>query len=217
MRLYLSSYNVGDHGDRLAEMARGRTLGFVPNALDFVEESAAAESHARCVAQIADLGIRHETLDLRAYFGRGPDLRRKLRELGGLWVRGGNTFVLRQAMRRSGFDDAIRAVDDPDFLWAGYSAGICVLAPSLDGLQHVDDPTQMPYGPGDVVHDGLGLLDYLILPHYRSDHFESEAVEGEVEYCLAQGIPFRTLRDGEVLVGVADAGARTRLDLLPRG
>jgi dipeptidase E len=47
-------------------------------------------------------------------------------------------------------------------------------------LQHVDDPTA--------------------LPHYQSDHPESAAIERELQYCTANGISFRTLRDGEVVV-----------------
>ena len=37
MRFYLSSYGVGDRGPALQAMATGRTLGFVPNALDDAE------------------------------------------------------------------------------------------------------------------------------------------------------------------------------------
>jgi dipeptidase E len=51
-----------------------------------------------------------------------------------------------------------------------------------------------------VIWEGLGFLDYLILPHYKSDHHESAAIDKEVEYCARHGIPFRTLRDGEVII-----------------
>ena len=200
MRFYLSSHGVGADAARLAEMAAGRTLGFVPNALDFIAPELAAESHNRALDPLRDMGIPIETLDLRDYFDDHRGLRRRLADLGGLWLRGGNTFVLREAMRRSGFDQAIAGIEDPGFLWAGYSAGICVLAPSLKGLQQVDDPSLRPYGEGDPIFEGLGLLDYLILPHYRSDHFESPKIELEVAFCEEQGIPYRTLRDGEVII-----------------
>ena len=52
----------------------------------------------------------------------------------------------------------------------------------------------------DQLWEGVGLLDYLVLPHYQSDHPESPAIDLEVAYCREQRIPFRTLRDGEVIV-----------------
>jgi dipeptidase E len=67
-------------------------------------------------------------------------------------------------------------------------------------LQQVDDPTVVPYTSSQVIFEGLGLLPYLILPHYRSDHPESALIEQEVEYCTREEIPFRTLRDGEVII-----------------
>ncbi len=213
VRFYLSSYGVGNAAGQLIQMSAGRTLGFIPNALDHVAEDAARESHARCLAPLDALGIRHETVDLKDHFGDPVSLRKRLDQLGGLWVRGGNTFVLRQAMRLSGFDEIIFEHRDPDFLWAGYSAGICVLAPTFEGLMQVDDPGMMPYPDSEVLHEGLGFLDYLILPHYRSDHYESELIEQEVAFCSAQEIPFRTLRDGEVLIGSGDPGGEIDLEL----
>lgn len=32
-----------------------------------------------------------------------------------------------------------------DFLYAGYSAGVCVLGPTLESVKIVDDPTDKPY------------------------------------------------------------------------
>ena len=116
-----------------------------------------------------------------------------MEDLDGVWVRGGNTFVLRQAMRLSGLDDVLTDLLASDFLYGGYSAGVCVLAPSLRGLGQVDDPTASPYPGSEVIWEGLGLLDYLILPHYQSDHPESADVDKEVEYCKREGMPFKTL------------------------
>jgi dipeptidase E len=200
MHLYLSSFRIGNRASELQELADGRRLGFVPNALDFVPSDRRTESNAAELRRIRDLGLEVEPLDLSEFFGAPDRLSSYLDELQGVWIRGGNTFVLRRAMRLSGFDQALLDRSSEDFLYAGYSAGICVLAPSLDGLQHVDDPTLEVYPGTDVVWEGLGILDYLILPHYKSDHPESADIEIEVEYCTRNSIPFKTLRDGEVLV-----------------
>jgi dipeptidase E len=44
------------------------------------------------------------------------------------------------------------------------------------------------------------VLPYAIVPHYRSDHPESAAVETVAERYQATGVPHRTLRDGQVIV-----------------
>ncbi len=199
MRLYLSSYRVGNQPEQLRAFTEGRVLAFIPNAMDHVDAVAREKSNAAALEEVRRVGIDVEQLDLRLYFERQDALRIELARFGGVWVRGDNTFVLRQAMHLSGFDEIVTSKTDTDFLYAGYSAGVCVLAPRLDGLQQVDDPKAHPYSNSDVIWEGLELLDYLILPHYKSDHPESNDIDKEVEYCRREGIRFRTLRDGEVI------------------
>ena len=199
MRLYLSSYRVGNQPEQLRAFAEGRMLAFIPNAMDHVDAVAREKSNAAALEEVRRVGIDVEPLDLRSYFGRQAALKVELSRFGGVWVRGGNTFVLRQAMRLSGFDEIVTAKTGTDFLYAGYSAGVCVLAPRLEGLQQVDDSEARPYSHSEVIWEGLGLLDYLILPHYKSDHPESNDIDKEVEYCKREGIRFRTLRDGEII------------------
>ena len=84
----------------------------------------------------------------------------------------------------------------------GYSAGACVLAPSLRGLETVDDAGAVPriYGAGPV-WEGLGVLDHAMVPHYQSpDHPESAACEAVAHGCQAAGVAHRALRDGQALI-----------------
>lgn len=84
---------------------------------------------------------------------------------------------------------------------AGYSAALCVLAPGLEALQIVDDPDDKPYVEGnETIWEGLGFLDYMILPHYKSDHPESDDIDKEIDFCRKSGIPFKTLSDGDVII-----------------
>ena len=200
MRLYLSSFRVGDDAARLEQMAAGGVLALIPNAMDHIPAPARAASNRRALSDLQEAGVRSQELDLRDYFEGAADLRHDLAGFAGVWVRGGNTFVLRRAMRLSGFDDLLPGLLDENFVYGGYSAGVCVLAPSLAGIGRVDEPALDPHGYGSVIWEGLGVLPFLVLPHYRSDHHESEAIEAEVAYCEREGIPYRTLRDGEVLV-----------------
>lgn len=201
VRFYLSSYKLGNETEKLKQLAGDRRIGFIPTALDYVDSEPRRQSNEKNMQDLVEIGIEVEMLDLKDYFGRKAELERKLSSLGGVWVRGGNTFVLRQAMRLSGFDDLIKRVDSEDFLYGGYSAGMCVLAPDLKALRQVDDPTRTPYDKSkEVIWEGLGILDYIILPHFKSDHAESADIDKAVEFCKENNVPFKTLRDGEVII-----------------
>jgi dipeptidase E len=208
MRLYLSSYRVGDRPDVLRAMTSGRTVGVVCNALDHIDADERAQYVSSNRSELDALGIATTELDLRGFFGDVPRLGRELDRLGAVWVCGGNTFVLRQAMHLSGLDTLLGERIGSSFVYGGFSAGVCVLAPRLEGLHHVDDASVRPYPGSETSWKGLGILDYLVLPHFRSQHPESEAVERDVAYCAEHGIAVRTLRDGQVIVGEVANGHR---------
>lgn len=205
MKLYLSSYRIGRRGAELAGLLGGhKRVAVISNALDFSTDTERLRAgREREIASLAGLGITAEEVDLRRYFGAPHELRHALRDLDGVWVVGGNTFLLRRAMALSGLDEILRErAEDREFVYAGYSAGACVLAPSLRGIHLADDPTRVAGGyPEAVPWDGLGIVPFAIVPHYRSDHPESPLMEAVVSYFLEHGVPFITLRDGDVYIG----------------
>ncbi|MCP4404966.1 MAG: type 1 glutamine amidotransferase-like domain-containing protein [bacterium] len=205
MKFYLSSFHLGDQSAQLVRfMAHNKHIAYIPNACDYTnvdwERRDAAEKFD--MESLEHIGLTVEYLDLQEYFGRTDDLRKTLHKFGGVFVRGGNTFILRQAMKLSGFDVIFEELLHHDsFVYAGYSAGICVLAPDFRALQIVDDPTDKPYKEcQDTLWEGLGFLEYIILPHYISDHPESADIEKEVAFAEKHHIPFKTLRDGDVII-----------------
>ena len=204
MKLYLSSIGLGNDVDRLVSMLpANRKAAVIFSALDFSDDAERKQATVdREIEQLAGLGLEAETLDLRSYFGRPESLASDMAKFGMLWVIGGNTFVLRRAMRQSGLDRyLVDNRDSNDFVYAGYSAGCCVLAPTLRGIDLVDDPHVVPEGyEREVVWDGLSLVDYCIAPHYRSDMGESPLIEKAVQYFIDNRMLFKALRDGEVIV-----------------
>jgi dipeptidase E len=218
MRLYLSSYRVGDRaGALLALLGNGRRGALIENALDNVSRSARELYRADVydpVAEFASLGIELARVDLRDYFGDPQGLAETLGQFDLVWAVGGNSFVLRRAMRESGFDEAIVSlVEDDRLLYGGFSAGAVVAAPSLKGMELMDDPDEVPEGyRGDIVWEGLGLIDHMIVPHYRSNHSESAAAERAAGFLSGRGQRYRTLRDGEAIVWTED---RRRADADP--
>lgn len=202
MKLYLSSYQIGDEADSLRALAGdNKRVAVICNAIDHAEEQARSERVERELTAMKSLGFEPEEFDLRRYF-KTPDLiEDALSQYGLLWIRGGNVFTLRRAMALSGFDKAIRRLLDKGIVYGGYSAASCVAGPTLHGAELCDDVNSIPDGyPADPIWDGLGLIDYAIAPHYQSDHPESPLIDLVVNYFYENSIPYRTLYDGEVII-----------------
>jgi len=104
MKFYLSSFLLGDTPNELVRlMAGNKKIAYIPNACDYTKVNV-EKKQARETADMNDLkalGLEVEYLDLKEYFHKTDELRKKLREVHGVFVRGGNTFILRQAMRLS--------------------------------------------------------------------------------------------------------------------
>jgi dipeptidase E len=206
VKLYLASWRTGDSFRELVRMAGpGGRVGVIANAADFIptdEREAYRRKVHDPIAEFREHGLDAYDLDLRAYFRRPEALLAELERTTLVWATGGNAFLLRRAMRQSGFDALA-----PGLIWAGrlayggWSAGACVAGPSLRGLELMDNPEVVADGyPGAVVWEGLGLIDAAVVPHWRSDHPEAEAAEAVAAWMSASGVPHRTLRDGDVLI-----------------
>jgi dipeptidase E len=203
MKLYLSSYHLGEESQKLADMFRNKRVALISNALDFSEDlQRKEESKQEELRDLASISLNPEEIDLRDYYYQQELLKNRLKDFGGIWVRGGNCFILRKAMAYSGLDNILKEKKASDFVYAGYSAGACVAAPSLKGLDLIDDSNLfVKKYKSEIIWQGLSLIKYSIVPHYQSNHPESHLVEKAVEYFTNNKIPFKTLKDGEVIVG----------------
>ncbi len=204
MKFYLSSFKFGNQKNQLKELAPTDEIAIIPNALDFrgADSQRTAESLENKVMRLGEIGLNAEVVDLKDYFGNKNKLKAVIEAKGSVFVMGGNVFVLRQAMKLSGLDETlINLNSDPSFLYSGYSAAGCVLAPSLKPYQVVGDATITPYEELDeVIWEGLGLVDFAFMPHWHSDHPESAAIDRGIEYCEDHGIKYKAISDAEVLI-----------------
>lgn len=203
MRLYLSSFRLGNKPEELLTLLAGRKrTAIILNAMDMVGSEDRAESLKCEVDDLKSIGLEPTEIDLRNYFGKPDELKQALSNFDLVWVRGGNAFVLRRAFRQSGADEIMKELLANDaIVYGGYSAGIDMLTPTLHGAELVDDPNIVPEGyESPIIWDCLGVLPYAIAPHYKSDHPESAAIDKSVEYLIGNHIPFMALRDGEAIV-----------------
>lgn len=205
VNIYASSYRLCDQPARLRELFDGPTrIAVISNALDFSNDYARRDNRvAEELDELSSLGLTPEPVDLREYFGSPTATRAMLENFAGVWMLGGNVFILRRAMRYSGLDQLLaeRTAASVPFVYSGYSAGACVLGPTLKGIHLVDPPHQPAEGyDSEVIWEGLHLLPYSIAPHFDSDHPESLQINDVIEYFEVHEMPYRTLRDGEAIV-----------------
>ena len=204
MKLYLSSYKFGDDPQQLANLyGENKKVAVVVNAWDVYPEGERRQSGIQKeIDGLKEIGLQPELIDLRNYFGKQEELKDKLSEFGGLWVTGGNTFVLRRAFSASGMDSWLRTHrGDNNFVYGGYSAGICVLTKDLKNIEIMDEPNIVPDGyQPEVIWEGVGLVDFAIVPHFQSNHPESEAATRLNDFLISNDVKRETLKDGQVKV-----------------
>jgi dipeptidase E len=105
---------------------------------------------------------------------------------------GGNTFLIRDCMRKTGFDKAIRRFVERNGIYVGVSAGSIIAGPDITiaGWGSEGDPND--------VHlknmKGIGFCDIAVFPHYRPDlREEVDCFRKKVLY------PIVELSDGQAL------------------
>lgn len=203
MKLFLSSYRFGGHSDAFVALTGPPSdLAVIANASD-AWPAAARESSLRSeFGPLRALGYRPAELDLREYVGRPEAFERALEGFGAVWVRGGNTFVLRAQLARSGADDILsERVRGESLVYGGYSAGACVAAPLLIGVEDADDPGEVfPTTGVDTVWNGLGLVDFSIVPHLNSVLDENDSGWATLQRLRRDGISCHGLTDEQAVV-----------------
>ncbi len=203
MRLYLSSFRNGNQPEALLNLLSGKKrTALIANAVDLDNPEERQRKVIEEIDRLAALGLDVSDIDLRDYFGKSAELSGKLAQYDLLWVRGGNSFVLRRACAQSGADTIIKDLVMKDrIVYGGYSAGIDLVATDLHGVDLVDDPYRVPdgYNP-EIIWSGLGILQYTVNAHYKSEHPESADIDKSIKYMIEHHIPFMALRDGEAIV-----------------
>ena len=205
MKLYLSSYKIGDKKEELRNWVKehDNKIALIANSRDmFPDGERKTKGIQSDVVDLASLGFEVELLDLRNYFGKPEELAKVFERIHSFYVIGGNTFVLRKAMMLSGFDELLKQyANDDNYLYSGYSAGICLLSKDMHAVAIMDEPDVNPYDDNlPPIYEGIGFINEAIIPHFESDHKETEAASLAVDYCQNNKLPYITLHDGDVIV-----------------
>ena len=202
MRLYLSSHGFGDHVATLHEMVgANKKVLYIDNAKDDWGEDARAQHVAEKHAEFEKEGFDFYELDLRKYIGKTDLLEKIVAGSGLVWGGGGNTFLLRRAMKYSGLDTILQNDLKADvFVYGGSSAGSVIMTKTLRGVEMEDDPYVVPAGyEEEIIWSGLGIVYPQLVPHFGTEYF-GEKAQAMVDYFEENGLKYVTLKDGEVYI-----------------
>jgi dipeptidase E len=169
MKLYLSSYRI-PVPEALAQLV-GKPLGeikvaLIPNAKDYYIRRAKDFTTNEIVVYLEELGFKVTVVDLQDY-SDSKKLKDVLSDYDLIWARGGNTYMLRYQMRRSGFEHIIGELLEQGIVYGGDSAGALVAGVSIAGVEAADEPSFAEA----VIGEGLDLVPYAILPHIDNPQF----------------------------------------------
>lgn len=187
----------------LKMVPQGSRVALSVNALDNVTNEIRARIYQREKLALEDLGLAVFEFDLRNYFEDKTKIKSDLKDYSMFWATGGNAFVLNLAMHLSGFNNEIHSLlNSKSLVYGGYSAGACVAGSSLRGLDIVDKTDSFPsdYPTSKIIWEGLGLVDYIVVPHYKSEHPESKMIDSVVVELEKLNLPYKSIRDGEVIL-----------------
>lgn len=196
-KLFLASENFGRHKQILLDwLPKSPKVAMILNAAD-VRGVEGRESRKQYeIAMLSEAGLGNiEEVDLRK-FHDATSLKLHLSRYDLVWVRGGNTFYLRWLYKESGFEKAIKElIDENKIIYAGYSAGACVMSSGLWGLEYWDKTQVAP----ERVLEGLGYLDFVIIPHADAARY-AKKVKFIKNHLESKNIPFIALGDQQVIV-----------------
>lgn len=117
-----------------------------------------------------------------------------LHRVKGVHVGGGNTFYLLQQIIESGFDKALHHIwwERKNFVYMSTSAGSQVAGPDISPDTALDD---REHAPRLMTTQGLGLVDFFVVPHWGSSIFQDRYLDSFVPVTYHQPHPLVLIND----------------------
>lgn len=111
-----------------------------------------------------EAGFEVESIELGAL--NPEEVEEKFKDCDAIYVKGGNTFWLLNAMKKSGFDKVVRKLIDKGIIYIGESAGSYVACPTIE-MANWKNSDKNFLGLKDLT--ALGLVPFLVTAHYKKE------------------------------------------------
>lgn len=181
----------------LPKPAAETRVAFIPNAADIYDPHPWIEEDR---SALVSLGFQVEDVDLKTC--RGEDLKKRLSEADIVFVAGGSTSYLLEQAQLSGFIVIARELVRAGKVYVGSSAGSILAGPDIEVDKVYDEGD---FGKTLSSYTGLGLVDFVVLPHADRPEYLPYLKRAERKY--GEGRKFIRLNDTQAIV-VMDDGMR---------
>ena len=145
-------------------------VAFIPTAGDYYKDKPWMEADRKALTDlgyhVVDVDLKDKNSDRMAADFAAADI---------LFVAGGNTTYLTAQAHLSGFDAIVRDLLRQGKIYIGSSAGSILAGPTVEPFIAED----LPELPSDFVLADptcLGLVDYIVLPHYPKHADENDKI-----------------------------------------
>lgn len=198
MNLLLLSINSGAVPDFLAQCTgkqpRQIRLGYITDAAEGMPFAAVEREGVEALG--------YDVIDICARRSTAEDFASLLDTLDAIYVAGGETFVLLEALRSNGTGDLLADRVRTGLPYIGCSAGSIIAGPTITPAELMDDRES---APGLLSDDGLNLIDKVVIPHADGQlpPYPPELIERIIS-TYGDRYPLLTLRDDQALWVTSD-------------
>lgn len=203
MKLFLSSYRAGTHHKDLLDFLGGiRKIAIITNAKDYKTPEDRKLKIEENFDYWRSIGLEPTEIDLRPYFHK-PGVEKLLADHEFIWLAGGNVFLLRRALSYSGLDKLLcDKVAKKGIILGGESAGAIIMGPTLKYSETEEDEDSPYYVPApyekQVIWEGLGLINYVPVPHYKTPDYIG--IDQYIERLEKEAILHKKMTDDQVII-----------------
>lgn len=168
-KLFLSSvaaYTLDKIYELLPDKPDKLKLAFIPTAADtYKNKPWFYEDRDKLI----EMGFKVKDVDIKNKTEK--ELTEELKNIDVIFVSGGNTFYLLEKTLESGFDKVLKKLIHKGIVYIGSSAGSVLLCPTIEVIKELDDPKAAPKLKS---YKGLGIVDFLILPHFGDEKYKQK-------------------------------------------
>lgn len=178
--------------ERVEKPSKGIQVLFVANAADPYDDKWWVALDRK---EFVERGCQITDVDLKSI--SKDELIQHIEHADILHICGGNVFYLLSLVEQKGIDQAIvQSVRDNKILYTGTSAGSIIAAQSVELYKY--DEEGLKYAEGRTDFSGLGLVNFLVIPHIGNPKF-GEHHKNMVEHLSKDSQPVLMLNDSQAV------------------
>jgi dipeptidase E len=193
-QMYLTSsieFVATNIGDRIG--ASGKRLAFVSTAAEVLEGDLPWLKRGRNALEEAGFEVEDYTFTGKM----SEEIKGDLLDFDVIFISGGNNFYLLERIQESGCAPVLRELVEGGKIYIGESAGSIIASRNIYATYLEGD---VKAAPGLRGFEGLGLVDFLVFPHWGSEYFRDRYLGFRMEHAYTSNDKIILLTDHQYVM-----------------